>query len=319
MNSKRFTLFIVTILFSLVGIIYATLWILPEKRYMQGEYSAWMQQKEYSSQYHEMSETLLLGDSRMKIDLNALELGDHVYNLSLSGSSPIDMYYTLKRYLDAGNTPQKVYIGFAPTHLTFYENYLSRGLFFHYYSHDEAREINGNILRYDGKDYSQEMYKYEWRSPAVYLKTLLRSIKEDRKTANDLTYKEMLENKGTMTLNGIHRKDTPVKPEETKEKNFKPKKVLDFYMCKLIALCKDRNIPVYVIQLPMGEVGVEILKDTGYMDEYEKYMQSIRDRMDIPVELEIPAYEVKYFADDSHLNKEGQMVFTKEFRQNNNL
>ena len=69
----------------------------------------------------------------------------------------------------------------------------------------------------------------------------------------------------------------------------------------------------------MGEAGVEILKDTGYMDEYEKYMQSIRDRMDIPVELEIPAYEVKYFADDSHLNKEGQMVFTKEFRQNNNL
>ena len=105
MNSKKFTISIVTILFSLVGIIYATLWILPEKMYMQGEYSAWMQQKEYSSQYHEMSETLLLGDSRMKIDLNALELGDHVYNLSLSGSSPIDMYYTLKRYLDAGNAP----------------------------------------------------------------------------------------------------------------------------------------------------------------------------------------------------------------------
>lgn len=41
--------------------------------------------------------------------------------------------------------------------------------------------------------------------------------------------------------------------------------------------------------------------------------------LDIPVELEIPIYDVKYFADDSHLSKEGQKAFTEEFKQNNNL
>lgn len=315
MNSKKFTISIVVIIFSLVGIIYAALWILPEEKYMQSEYSAWRQQKEYSSQYHKEHEIILLGDSRMKIDLNALELGDNVYNLSLSGSNPVDMYYTMKRYLDAGNTPQKVYIGFAPTHLTFYENYLSRGLFFHYYDSDEAREINQNILKYDGKDYTQETYKYEWRSPAVYLKTLLHSLKGNRKTANEATYKEMVANKGTMTLDGAHPMDRPVKPEETKEQDFKPKEVLDFYMCQLIALCKDRNIPVSIIQLPMGKTGVEILTNTGYMDEYHTYMQSIRDRMNIPVELTIPVLKDEYFADDSHLNKKGQHIFTAEFKK----
>ena len=147
MNSKRFTISIVGIMFSLIGIIYAALWILPEERYMQGEYSAWMQQKEYSVQYHGQKEIILLGDSRMKIDLKALELGDNVYNLSLSGANPIDMYYTLKKYLDAGNTPQKVFIGFAPTHFLLYENYLKRGLFFHYYS-KEVINMNGGHLQF---------------------------------------------------------------------------------------------------------------------------------------------------------------------------
>ena len=41
MNSKRFVISIVLIIFFLIGIIYAALWILPEEKYMQGEYSAW--------------------------------------------------------------------------------------------------------------------------------------------------------------------------------------------------------------------------------------------------------------------------------------
>lgn len=315
MNSKKFTISIVVIIFSLVGIIYAALWILPEEKYMQSEYSAWRQQKEYSSQHHKEHEIILLGDSRMKIDLNALELGDNVYNLSLSGSNPIDMYYTMKRYLDAGNTPQKVYIGFAPTHFIFYEDCLNKGLFFHYYDSNEIIELRQNMLQYDGKDYTRKIYQYEWRSPAVYLKPLVHSFKENRKTTNANTYQEMVTNKGSMTLEGVHPTDLPVKPEETKEPAFKPKKVLDFYMCQLILLCKDRNIPVSIIQLPMGKTGVEILTNTGYMDEYHTYMQSIRDRMNIPVELTIPVLKDEYFADDSHLNKKGQHIFTAEFKK----
>ena len=77
-------------------------------------------------------------------------------------------------------------------------------------------------------------------------------------------------------------------------------------------MCQEREIPVYVLQLPMGERGVEILKSTGYMDTYEAYMQSIEDRTGIHVEITIPAYEDKYFADNSHLNVDGQKRFTNE-------
>ena len=80
-------------------------------------------------------------------------------------------------------------------------------------------------------------------------------------------------------------------------------------------MCKERDIPVYVLQLPMGQKGLEILKSTGYMTYYESYMQSIADRTGIDVEITIPAYEDKYFADNSHLNVDGQKKYTDEVKR----
>lgn len=309
MNSKRFVISIIAIIFFLIGVIYAALWVLPEEEYMQGEYSAWKQQKEYSLQQHPR-EVILLGDSRMKIDVNSVELAN-TYNLALAGSSPIEAHYTLKRYLAAGNMPSAVYIGFAPTHLASYENYLDRGLFFHYYDENEIKEINANILLYEGVDYNMESYKYKWRSPAVYLTTLLHSLKEDRTSINANIYREMIDCKGTLTLDGVRSSDKPVKPEETKEKSFKLKKVLDYYLRETISLCKNYNIPVYIVQLPMGAYGVEILQSTGYLQQYEDYMELLADDYGIYVERQIPIFPDEMFADDSHLNKQGQCEYTK--------
>lgn len=314
MNSKKFVVSIAFILFSLVVSIYAALWLLPESRYMQSEYSAWMQQRDYSSCRHANQEILLLGDSRMKIDIAALDVAENVYNLSLAGSSPIDMYFTLKRYLQAGNIPREVYVGFAPTHLAFFENYTDRGLFFHYYTDDEIKEINSDILKYENVDYSGEVKKYKWRSPAVYLTALLHSLKEDRAKENVDTYTILEKNNGTLTLQGIKDEKSPVVPEECRQKGFKVKKVLDYYLCQIINMCNERNIPVHVVQLPIGKKGVEILKETGYMDEYESYMRSVAERTGADVETQIPVYEDALFADNSHLNENGQTVYTAYFR-----
>ena len=315
MNSKKFTIAIAFILFGLMGVVFLSLWILPEEKYMQGEYGAWKQQKDYATCKHDENEIVLLGDSRMKIGLSARDLSDNTYNLSLAGSNPMDMYYTLKRYLNAGNSPEKVFIGVAPTHLTFYENYTDRGLFFHYYDDAEIAEINAKILWYEGVDYSREVYKYKFRSPSVYLTALLHSLKEDREQKNKSLYDSLCNNKGTLNLSGVKDDGSAVIPEECKEQDFKLKKLLDYYLCETIDMCKERNIPVYIIQLPMGVKGVDILKSTGYMDTYEAYMQSVADRTGAEVEVKIPTYKDEYFADNSHLNVEGQKKYTGEIRQ----
>ena len=120
--------------------------------------------------------------------------------------------------------------------------------------------------------------------------------------------------KGTLTLNGQKNNGKPVIPEEAKENNFRVQQVLDYYLRETILMCNNNNIPVHIIQLPMGEHGVELLKSTGYMQQYENYMQALADDYGISVEIHIPVYPDELFADNSHLNKQGQSKFTSNFR-----
>lgn len=124
----------------------------------------------------------------------------------------------------------------------------------------------------------------------------------------------MVDCKGTLTLNGQKNNGKPVIPEEAKEKNFRVQRVLDYYLRETILMCINNNIPVHIIQLPMGEHGVELLKSTGYIQQYENYMQALADDYGISVEIHIPVYPDELFADNSHLNKQGQSKFTSNFR-----
>jgi hypothetical protein len=65
----------------------------------------------------------------------------------------------------------------------------------------------------------------------------------------------------------------------------------------------------------MGEFGVKHLKETGYYAEYHNYMENIRMTYDIPVVTDIPVYPNEFFADNSHLNKEGTQRFTQELAE----
>lgn len=312
MNSKRFVISMAVLIFALVGIIYGALWLLPEESYMQGEYSSWQLQREYSMEKHEDGEIVLLGDSRMKFAVNARQLSDKAYNLSLAGSSTMDMYYTLVRYLAAENRPQAVYVGFAPTHFTHYENYLDRGMAFHYYDRSEYEDINAIIKKFDGIDFSSECRKYEWRSPAVYMQTIIHSFREDRAKINADIKEDLLLNRGSCVSDYKRENKGPVMPEETKEKHFRVQAVCDYYLMKILLMCREHNIPVTMVQLPMGEAGVRNLEESGYMQEYEMYLQDLAERTGVEIERTIPVYEDELFVDDSHLNKQGQERYTAQ-------
>lgn len=316
MNSKRFVWGIVSIIVGIVAGVYALAWFWPECHYMTGgEYGSWMQQRDYVQQKHAQQEVLLLGDSRMKIDVDPMEFRSDVYNLALSGASPIDMYYALCSYLTYNEKPKAVLIGFAPTHFMHMENYTQRGLYFHYYSDDVIKEINENILKYDQIDYHSEALKYKYRSPAIYLTGILHSIKSDRQYDNQQSYARMCSQKGGMFLDGSKSSYDQVCPEEIKEREFKPLKSLDYYLRETITLCKSRHIPVYIEQLPMGEYGHDKLLATGYLRQLHEYMTELQEEYEIPVVIDIPVYSNEYFADDSHLNKLGNQKFTEYLQE----
>jgi len=252
----------------------------------------------------------LLGDSRMKIDVNPQWLEQDAYSLALAGSTPIEAYYSLERYLAHNDNPSAVIIGFAPTHLMYMENYTNRGMYFHYYDSKTIDEINAEILHFGGKDYSTEALQHEYRLPIIYLSGILHSIGKGNVAINRQTYQETAALDGGMLIKGTIAADKEVVPEETHDPGFKVLPVLDYYLGKTIELCKQKEIPVRIIQLPMSEYGVQRLRQSGYYGQYKSYMQDMGDKYGILVESEIPVYEHDEFADGSHLNEIGTRRFT---------
>lgn len=315
MNSKRFVWGIVGIVLSLVIAVWLAAWFLPESYYMSEEYGVWMQQKDYIHSHHEGEPLLLLGDSRMKIDVNPQVLGKDVYSLALAGSTPIEAYYSLRCYLEHNNAPVAVIIGFAPTHLMHMENYTNRGMYYHYYDLNTIDEINANILRLGGKDYRIEARQHEYRLPIIYLTGILHSIGKGNVESNRQSYRNVASRSGGLILNGTIASAKEVIPEEVEESGFTVLPILDYYLRATLELCQQHNILVRVIQLPMSEYGLSRLSRTGYYGEYKDYMQGLQEQYNIPVATEIPVYEHDEYADGSHLNARGTKRFTESLRQ----
>lgn len=313
MNDKRFVLIIVATVVFLALSLTALIRILPEERYMDNEYPSWQQQKDYSNRDGDTQEVLLLGDSRMKDDIFATELGEHAYNLALGGGTPLEMYYTLERYLQHHPQPKAVIVAFGPTHYTEMGSYEGRNLYFRYLDEENMDSANEIIFKLDGKDYRSVSKGYQHKLPTIYLKPVLKCLFYPRNAENAELYSYAEREKGRRYIS-VNKSVKEVFPQESRQSHFVPLNSLSFYLEELIKLCKDNNIPIYVEQLPMGNPGYQKLLDSGYMDEYKMFMNGIRDKFGIYVNDEIPLYEAWLFQDDSHLNFEGAKKLTAEWR-----
>jgi hypothetical protein len=85
-------------------------------------------------------------------------------------------------------------------------------------------------------------------------------------------------------------------------------------MDKLLALCVENNIPCYIEQLPIPgnetEINVSLVEK-----KYGEYIKNWQQQYNVETCEQIPVYDVIYFLDDSHLNKNGAVRYTKELKR----
>ncbi len=317
MNAKKYVSIIISTAVLFITAVYLLTLFLPEIRYMDEEYPYWIQQRDYITTKGTQQEILLLGDSRMKIGALATELGGNVYNLSLGGASPVEMYYTLKTYLAHRPLPKAVIIGFAPTHYTqMYNSYTGRNLYFHYFDDETAEAVNRVIYEKDGKDFSAESKLYKYRLPNVYMKPVIKSIFKPRLKENRSLYERTGKEKGRLFSHDDNKERKFVFTPESNDKGFKPLNSLTYYTEGLLQLCQENAIPIYIEQLPMGNPGYQKLKDNGYFTDYKAYLKALYDKYPATIiNYEVPLYEAQYFQDDSHLNIKGSKKFSRELKE----
>lgn len=301
--------------------------------YMDEEYPSWAYSKNFAQgkeKLYDAEDTALgedpkiviLGDSRAMADVvpSVMCEGDEdisAVNLGIGGATSIEMYYTLKDYLDTHETPEKIYIMFAPFHYSLIDNFWQRTAYFNYLSiADEcellgaARDAESETLNCDGA-YS-DLLSYRCRLVHKYLPALINSRFVTRYSPNSEKYDEYVSTSGHGlfgTLDGCSDLNYEVNYDEMHKTGDAA--LIQIYFDRLLALCTETRAGITVLQPPMNESSYVRLKDT-YVDEYKAYLGDLAEKYgNITIETEIPCYEDEYFGDSSHLNMKGALKYTE--------
>jgi hypothetical protein len=316
MSEKNYVCLIIFLVVSFLLIVYVLTWGLPEESYMNREYSYWVEQKEHVMAKDDRQEVLLLGDSRIKAAVFADELGKDVYNLAVPGGTPIEMYHTLDNYMKNHPKPKAVFVAYAPFILyEFREEQLKQAMQCDYFDMKQIRDILALVKENDGHNYTYLAYAYRYRLPNKYMKQVVESLVHSQQAENMRIYQKARQHKGRMIYEPADRAIKEVYPPELKYKVFKCAAYMNLYIEKIIELCLENDIPIYLEQMPMGNPGYDMLSKRGYISDYQEYMKQLRDKYQISVNYNIPVYPTEYFFDVSHLNEKGAHKFTVEFRE----
>lgn len=317
MTFKKFFLILAGAPAALFLALWAALWVVPEMEYMDGEYPYWMQQRDYLLRDSDKREVIFLGDSVMQVAMIPKLIGEDTYNLALGATTPVEAYYSLKFYLEHHPMPRAVFCGFHPGHYTSLAQYSDRTLYVRYFSEETEREIEKEILAREHTgteeaEFVKRRIACNSRLPSVYVGAALNGAFL-RGDSNREMYRQIAEDRGHLrnerenTQKGLNL--------WLNEKDFVPRKTIDFYFQKMMALAAEKNIPFYVISLPMDNVSCEVLAKTDMPRDYYSYLENAARPYGAKVFAEIDSYEPKYFGDRSHLNERGAELFSKRFKE----
>ncbi|MCR4806293.1 MAG: hypothetical protein K5857_01320 [Lachnospiraceae bacterium] len=298
-------------------------WLNP-MGYMDNEYPSWHYVKmveEGEIKAGDFDRTcLVLGDSRAMADIVVKDMGSSYVNLGMGGATPVEMYFTLKHYIENNGVPSEVMIMFAPFHYSYMDNYKTRTVYFNHLDLIDTfsvfREAKMGSYEAEREPVDEADISYilssKLRLPNVYMPALINSKGMGRKAENEALFKEQIDNRG----HGLYGKedgcsDLNYEANYTEMKRGREHKVITYYFARLLKLCTDNDIKTVVLQAPMNEASYRALHES-YVNEYSSYMRQFeRDNKNVTFELEIPCYDNKYFGDSSHLNEKGAGVYTQ--------
>lgn len=285
--------------------------------YMDSEYPAWAYTKDTVKNCD--AETVIVGDSRAMADLIPEMFDETCVNLSVGGATSVEMYYTLKEYINNNGCPENVIIMFAPFHYTIIDNFWTRTAYFNYLSVADMSELISYAKASESetimcKGYKNDLLSYRLRFPDKYLPALINSrltgrykenVSEYKAIESALGYSEFGSADGCSDLNY----ETSYEEMHTTGDAV----LLDIYLNKLLTLCEDNNINTTMSIPPMNESSYEVLYPS-YVDELHFYLMGLsNNHPNIIIEDEIPMYADKYFGDSSHLNHKGAVKFTESY------
>ncbi len=277
-------------------------------KYMNFEYPTFEATKTLSQTetYHDL---VVLGDSRAKAGFipNKVKSFSSI-NLALGGGTPIEGYYTLKRYLDKNKPPKALLLSYTPsTHYGGSDTFWERAMKFRYIHISDYIEIEryaSNLKKMQKKlhmEYERITY-VNFIKLFVYFKvyhseisTFFRKDRDD----NVKILSEVIASKGHVFY-GTNEKGSSELAGEHRAEKFIFDDLNFIYLNKIISLANKKSIQIFFYSMPNNKATFLKL-NPKYKSDYTNFIKKYCLENSCINLNTFWSLDDKYFGDSSHV------------------
>lgn len=306
------------IFFGLIWVYVATC----QMAFLGRDYPLWLAKRTMLDQC-QLGTVSVFGDSRAVAGIMPTVMAIPVTNFALSGTSPIETYFAVRRALRCPTPPRLVVIAHGALKFSGDSDYWNFGARTGFLDYDDMRGVERDAARLhdDGieklaaSDHLRPWLRdwlYSVRFPMFYFNSLVHGYVAGRWRHNLAAEDDNLKSSGH-ALFGISPGSDDV-ASEAAAGGFRPSPVIDLYYARTLALLQARHVPVVMLTMPINHA-TYARSSPQFRGEFAAYLQAKAagfNNVNLSA-ASIGCWPDTYYGDAWHFNAAGAAAFSREF------
>ena len=317
---KAFTTTCFATLLVSFGLIWAYVAACPIA-FLDRDYPLWIAKRTMLDEC-QLGSVAVFGDSQTVAGIMPQAMSIPVTNFALSGTSPIETFFAVRRALRCHTPPRLVVIAHGASKFTGDSDYWRFGARTGFFSYDDMHSVERDADRLHDSSLEDLQYGdhllpwlrdwlYSVRFPTLYFNSLVHGYIAGRWRHNAAAYEDNLKSSGH-ALFGTAEGSSDIVPEAT-AREFKASPLIDLYFTRTLALLAEQHIPVLILPMPINHA-TYMRSQPQLRDQFAAYLQTQARSFDnvILSGPPITCWPDAFYGDAWHFNAAGAEAFSRQ-------
>ena len=307
MKSKDFVLY--TLLATTIVLLSYSYIVLNFKMlYMDSDYPVFTHVKNIinSPNKEQAYNFIAIGDSKLKAGFMPKQFDNDFFNsinLSMNGASPIEGFFTLKKYLKNNTPPKYLLLSYSPMALAPPDseiNSWTRNLAFDFYTYSDFKHIleTARAIKHDTNLRKNYWFIYKIKT-GKYIFQFFKGIFEKRWKSNGSALEKLRYSRGHFFYGKKERSDEQSIDLDGVSK-FSPSQLRTAYLEKTLELAIDNQVTVFYYTMPFNETSFNNLHNNP-RKQYDQYISKIFNKYSLINLNKLYYLRNEMFGDSMHL------------------
>lgn len=291
-------------------------------RYVADDFASWeskfafadMDKKKFNPPH------IVVGDCLVLAGILPHKIDPKLYNFGMSGATPIEAYFLLKRYLASGKKPERVYLMFGMTHFQLADAFQEYTLAYGRLTSGEILTLMNQIRIHGSPEKGRPLWIKTWGNSFL---NLLGLDSETSIQVRKRLFTSSHEHISSKHVTMMHTKGQHYFVDETLDR-FQPAPLVDYdhlslnplityYFRKTLELLRESGTQTVIDFMPNNTVTWQKFSPTFHR-EWQNYRQTLKRDYPETTIGDISQYPPEMYGDHSHMNSAGAEKFSEEFR-----